>query len=144
MVAVDAGRAALCAARGRRVRAPRAHGRAARAPRARLPRAARAARLRRVRPLTLYLNQSLREEFNIQDFSIFRSYVNTNCIHRDSAFPSLDAVLRQLNDPEAPTLFRLLEQQAALEKRVREAEDNVVRFHFYTHFPTKYCKYENF
>ena len=62
----------------------------------------------------------------------------------DSAFPSLDAVLRQLNDPEAPTLFRLLEQQAALEKRVREAEDNVVRLHFYTHFPNKYFKYENF
>ncbi|XP_072937898.1 ral GTPase-activating protein subunit beta isoform X2 [Epargyreus clarus] len=44
----------------------------------------------------------------------------------DAAFPSLDAVLRQLNDPEAPTLFRLLEQQAVIEKRVRESEDNVV------------------
>ncbi|XP_068622605.1 ral GTPase-activating protein subunit beta [Battus philenor] len=43
----------------------------------------------------------------------------------DSAFPSLDAVLRQLNDPEAPTLFKLLEQQAAIEKRVKESEDNV-------------------
>nr|XP_049702048.1 ral GTPase-activating protein subunit beta isoform X4 [Helicoverpa armigera] len=44
----------------------------------------------------------------------------------DSAFPSLDAVLRQLNDPDAPTLFKLLEQQAAIEKRVKESEDNVV------------------
>ncbi|XP_069360431.1 ral GTPase-activating protein subunit beta isoform X1 [Maniola hyperantus] len=44
----------------------------------------------------------------------------------DAAFPTLDAVLRQLNDPEAPTLFRLLEQQAAIEKRVRESEDNVM------------------
>ncbi|XP_047028982.1 ral GTPase-activating protein subunit beta isoform X3 [Helicoverpa zea] len=44
----------------------------------------------------------------------------------DSAFPSLDAVLRQLNDPDAPTLFKLLEQQAAIEKRVKENEDNVV------------------
>ncbi|XP_049872205.1 ral GTPase-activating protein subunit beta isoform X2 [Pectinophora gossypiella] len=44
----------------------------------------------------------------------------------DSAFPSLEAVLRQLNDPEAPTLFKLLEQQAAIEKKVRESEDNVV------------------
>ncbi|KAH9638077.1 hypothetical protein HF086_014938 [Spodoptera exigua] len=38
----------------------------------------------------------------------------------DSAFPSLEAVLRQLNDPDAPTLFKLLEQQAAIEKRVPE------------------------
>lgn len=44
----------------------------------------------------------------------------------DSAFPSLEAVLRQLNDPDAPTLFKLLEQQSAIEKRVRESEDNVV------------------
>ncbi|XP_041980537.1 ral GTPase-activating protein subunit beta isoform X2 [Aricia agestis] len=44
----------------------------------------------------------------------------------DSAFPSLDAVLRKLNDPEAPTLFKLLEQQATLEKKVRDSEDNVV------------------
>ncbi|CAG4955634.1 unnamed protein product [Parnassius apollo] len=43
----------------------------------------------------------------------------------DSAFPSLEAVLRQLNDPDAPTLFKLLEQQAAIEKRVKESEDNV-------------------
>lgn len=48
-------------------------------------------------------------------------------LNRDSAFPSLEAVLRQLNDPEASTLFKLLEQQAAIEKRVRESEDNVVR-----------------
>ncbi|XP_075979377.1 ral GTPase-activating protein subunit beta isoform X2 [Anticarsia gemmatalis] len=46
--------------------------------------------------------------------------------HLDSAFPSLEAVLRQLNDPDAPTLFKLLEQQAAIEKRVKESEDNVV------------------
>ncbi|XP_073960572.1 ral GTPase-activating protein subunit beta [Choristoneura fumiferana] len=44
----------------------------------------------------------------------------------DSAFPSLEAVLRQLNDPEAPALFKLLEQQAALEKRVQESENNAV------------------
>ncbi|XP_028171090.1 ral GTPase-activating protein subunit beta [Ostrinia furnacalis] len=44
----------------------------------------------------------------------------------DSAFPSLESVLRQLNDPEAPTLFKLLDQQAAIEKRVTESEDNVV------------------
>ncbi|XP_046966559.1 ral GTPase-activating protein subunit beta isoform X2 [Vanessa cardui] len=44
----------------------------------------------------------------------------------DAAFPTLDAVLRQLNDPEATTLFKLLEQQAAIEKKVRESEDNVV------------------
>ncbi|KAJ8718675.1 hypothetical protein PYW08_002912 [Mythimna loreyi] len=44
----------------------------------------------------------------------------------DSAFPSLEAVLRQLNDPEAPTLFKLLEQQAIIEKKVKESEDNVV------------------
>ncbi|XP_063383145.1 ral GTPase-activating protein subunit beta [Cydia fagiglandana] len=44
----------------------------------------------------------------------------------DSAFPSLEAVLRQLNDPEAPTLFKLLEQQAAVEKRVQESENNAV------------------
>ncbi|KAJ0174961.1 hypothetical protein K1T71_009102 [Dendrolimus kikuchii] len=44
----------------------------------------------------------------------------------DAAFPSLEAVLRQLNDPEASTLFKLLEQQAAIEKRVRESEDNAV------------------
>ncbi|KAL0870769.1 hypothetical protein ABMA27_005701 [Loxostege sticticalis] len=44
----------------------------------------------------------------------------------DSAFPSLESVLRQLNDPEAPTLFKLLEQQATIEKRVTESEDNVV------------------
>ncbi|XP_026741412.1 ral GTPase-activating protein subunit beta isoform X2 [Trichoplusia ni] len=44
----------------------------------------------------------------------------------DSAFPTLESVVRQLNDPEAPTLFKLLEQQAAIEKRVRESEDNVV------------------
>ncbi|XP_028026562.1 ral GTPase-activating protein subunit beta isoform X3 [Bombyx mandarina] len=44
----------------------------------------------------------------------------------DAAFPTLDAVLRQLGDPEAPTLFKLLEQQAAIEKRVKESEDNVV------------------
>ncbi|CAK1542009.1 unnamed protein product [Leptosia nina] len=43
----------------------------------------------------------------------------------DSAFPSLEAVLRQLNDPEATVLFKLLEQQAAIERRVREGEDNV-------------------
>lgn len=35
-------------------------------------------------------------------------------------------MLRQLNDPDAPTLFKLLEQQAAIEKRVKENEDNVV------------------
>ncbi|KAM3960395.1 LOW QUALITY PROTEIN: ral GTPase-activating protein subunit beta-like [Aphomia sociella] len=44
----------------------------------------------------------------------------------DSAFPTLESVVRQLNDPDAPTLFKLLEQQAAIEKRVRESEDNVV------------------
>ncbi|XP_045500989.1 ral GTPase-activating protein subunit beta isoform X1 [Colias croceus] len=44
----------------------------------------------------------------------------------DSAFPSLDAVLRQLNDPDANVLFKLLEQQAAIEKKVRDSEDNVV------------------
>ncbi|KAJ8714733.1 hypothetical protein PYW07_002958 [Mythimna separata] len=44
----------------------------------------------------------------------------------DSAFPSLEAVLRQLNDPEAPTLFKLLEAQAAIEKKVKESEDNVL------------------
>ncbi|KPJ20994.1 Ral GTPase-activating protein subunit beta [Papilio machaon] len=43
----------------------------------------------------------------------------------DSAFPSLEAVLRQLNDPDAPVLFKLLEQQAAIEKRVKDNEDNV-------------------
>ncbi|XP_045512346.1 ral GTPase-activating protein subunit beta isoform X2 [Pieris brassicae] len=43
----------------------------------------------------------------------------------DSAFPSLDSVLRQLNDPEATVLFKLLEQQASIERRVRESEDNV-------------------
>ncbi|KPI97082.1 Ral GTPase-activating protein subunit beta [Papilio xuthus] len=42
----------------------------------------------------------------------------------DSAFPSLEAVLRQLNDPDAPVLFKLLEQQAAIEKRVKDNEDN--------------------
>ncbi|XP_022836359.1 ral GTPase-activating protein subunit beta-like [Spodoptera litura] len=52
----------------------------------------------------------------------------------DSAFPSLEAVLRQLNDPDAPTLFKLLEQQAAIEKRVKESEDNVVSIH-YLHLP---------
>lgn len=46
--------------------------------------------------------------------------------YRDSAFPSLEAVLRQLNDPEAPTLFKLLEQQSAIEKRVRESENHLV------------------
>lgn len=35
-------------------------------------------------------------------------------------------MLRQLNDPDAPTLFKLLEQQAAIEKRVKESEENVV------------------
>ncbi|CAB3260513.1 unnamed protein product [Arctia plantaginis] len=44
----------------------------------------------------------------------------------DSAFPTLDAVIRQLNDPDAPKLFKLLEQQAAIEKRVKESEDNAV------------------
>ncbi|XP_059062212.1 ral GTPase-activating protein subunit beta [Achroia grisella] len=44
----------------------------------------------------------------------------------DSAFPTLDSVLRQLNDPDAPILFKLLEQQANIEKRVKENEDNVV------------------
>ncbi|CAH2269392.1 jg16418 [Pararge aegeria aegeria] len=42
------------------------------------------------------------------------------------AFPTLDAVLRQLNDTEAPTLFKLLEQQATIEKKVRDSEDNVM------------------
>ncbi|CAH0399484.1 unnamed protein product [Chilo suppressalis] len=44
----------------------------------------------------------------------------------DTAFPSLESVLRQLNDPEAPTLFKLLEQQAVIEKRATESEENVV------------------
>ncbi|GBP58150.1 Ral GTPase-activating protein subunit beta [Eumeta japonica] len=44
----------------------------------------------------------------------------------DSAFPSLETVLRQLNDSEAPTLFKLLERQTALEKQVMEGQDNVV------------------
>ncbi|XP_060804490.1 ral GTPase-activating protein subunit beta isoform X2 [Amyelois transitella] len=43
----------------------------------------------------------------------------------DAAFPSLESVLRQLNDPEASTLFKLLEQQAVIEKTVKESEDNV-------------------
>ncbi|KAL4717214.1 hypothetical protein ACJJTC_017101 [Scirpophaga incertulas] len=44
----------------------------------------------------------------------------------DSAFPSLDSVLRQLNDPDAHTLFKLLEQQAVIEKRVAENADHTV------------------
>lgn len=61
------------------------------------------------------------------DFSHSSRPMDPQCrptAHVDAAFPSLDSVLRQLNDPEAPILFKLLEKQAAIEKQVRESEDN--------------------
>ncbi|KAG7300496.1 hypothetical protein JYU34_016127 [Plutella xylostella] len=39
----------------------------------------------------------------------------------DASFPRLDAVLRQLNDPAAPALFKMLEQQAAVERAASHA-----------------------
>lgn len=44
----------------------------------------------------------------------------------ESSFPSLEAVLRRLNDPGAATLFKLLEQQTNIEKKVRDGEDKAV------------------
>ncbi|VVC92052.1 unnamed protein product [Leptidea sinapis] len=38
----------------------------------------------------------------------------------------LEAVLRQLNDPDAHVLFKLLEQQATLEQRAAQAHENIV------------------
>ncbi|XP_061379446.1 ral GTPase-activating protein subunit beta isoform X2 [Danaus plexippus] len=44
----------------------------------------------------------------------------------ESSFPSLEAVLRRLNDPGAATLFKLLEQQTNIEKKVRDGEDKAL------------------
>ncbi|XP_077290167.1 ral GTPase-activating protein subunit beta isoform X2 [Arctopsyche grandis] len=41
----------------------------------------------------------------------------------DKSFPSLDSVLRSLNDPGANQLFKLLETQAAIEKTARDNPD---------------------
>ncbi|KOB78692.1 Ral GTPase-activating protein subunit beta [Operophtera brumata] len=61
----------------------------------------------------------------IADGNILLSLLEEPLANSQEPQPTL-VVLRQLNDAEAPTLFKLLEQQANIEKRARENEDSVV------------------
>ncbi|CAG9130069.1 unnamed protein product [Plutella xylostella] len=53
----------------------------------------------------------------------------------DASFPRLDAVLRQLNDPAAPALFKMLEQQAAVERAASHAPHRVSHWRVTRHAP---------